>query len=341
MKNSLDEIKHTLKNWPSLVKKYQKADLRLATIQILTSLVPFLGLIVLSYILYDYSPIYSIIIGIINSLFLIRVFIIQHDCGHQSFFKSKKLNNFWGRVCSIMSIMPYQNWSFSHNYHHNHNGDLDFREMGDMELFTVEEYKKLSSMGKALYRFFRSRISILLFSPIFYLFIINRIGYFKFNNFRKRLPGLISYNLIIILMFGVLIYFFGVPKVLLVHLSILISFAILAFFVFFVQHQHTYSYKEFHKNWDYLLSAIKGSTFFKLPRILQWFTGNIGFHHIHHLSPKIPNYFLEKCNKENPVFEKFVTKINLKNSFKLLSNYLWDEKNKKMITFREYKEKYS
>ena len=136
------------------------------------------------------------------------------------------------------------------------------------------------------------------------------------------------------------IYTFGIKEVLIVHLSILITFSIIAFFVFFVQHQHDNSYKEFNKNWEYLLSAIKGSTFFKLPKILQWFTGNIGFHHIHHLSPKIPSYWLEKCNNDNPVFEKFVTKINLRTSTKMLSNYLWSEVDKKMITFKEYKEKY-
>lgn len=340
MENSINEIKKNLKNWPSLVLKYQKPSIPKAYIQILTSIIPFIGLIILSYFVYDYSILLSILIGIVDALFLVRVFIIQHDCGHQSFFKSKKWNNFWGRVCSVMSIMPYENWAFSHNYHHNHNGDLNFREMGDMELFTVKEYKKLSATSKALYRFFRSRISILILSPIFYLFLINRVGYLKLKGLSKRLPGLTIYNGILIALFSSLLYLFGVTKVLTIHLSILITFAIIAFFVFFVQHQHVATYKEYNKRWEYLLSAIKGSTFFKLPRILQWFTGNIGFHHIHHLSPKIPNYWLEKCYTENPVFQKFITTINLKSSFQMLSNYLWSEDDKKMITFREYKQKY-
>lgn len=335
------EIKESLKNWPLLVKKYQKSNLNKATIQILNSFLPFLGILITAYWLYDYSKIAAIALALICSLFLIRIFIIQHDCGHQSFFKNKKLNNIWGQICSIFSIMPYKHWSTEHNYHHAHTGDLDFREMGDIPLYTVKEYQALTPFKQKIYKFFiRSYFSVLVISPLYYLFISNRIGYGNRKNWKKYIKGLLFHNAMLLLVFAILVYTFGFGKVITLHLSVLIPFAILAYLVFFVQHQHEEGYKQWKEQWEYLLAAIKGSTFLKLPRILQWFTGNIGFHHIHHLSSLIPNYNLELCNKENPLFEKFAVKIGLKDIPKMISNKLWDEKLQKMITWSEYKKLY-
>lgn len=333
------EIKLALKNWRSLLRSYQMPNHKKAFIQIANSILPSIGITALM--------IYSVhlemywllaLLAILNGLFLSRIFIIQHDCGHQSFFKEKNLNKTVGLMCSVFTSIPYSYWAKAHDFHHAHNGQMEFRGIGDIPTMTVEEFKNSSWFKRLAYRVLRSDVGILFIAPVAYMLFSNRFPLYNLNKGWKKVRRSQVYNNLILL--GIYIGFafiFGFKAFLLVQLLNIVAFGIIAFWFFYVQHQHEETYREWKHNWDHLLASIRGSTYYDLPKVLNWFTGNIGFHHIHHLNSRIPNYNLIECAKKNPVLQKYVTKIKFIESFKCLRNKLWDEEQKKMVTWREAK----
>ncbi len=331
------EIKQQLANWIQIVGKYQKADNRKAVWQMVNTLLPFLGLWVLMYFSLDWSYWITLALALVNGLFMIRVFIIQHDCGHHSFLKNNKVNDAIGFCMSFISSIPYKYWAGTHNFHHSHNGQLETTSLGDIKTLTVKEYSDLSLFKKIRYRLFRSPFVMFTIGPIYYLGISCRLPLVHLKPWNKYLRNLTFNNLLIAGFYVGLAFLIGWKEFLMIQVPILLVFGVIAIWFFYVQHQHEESYKQWKGNWDYLLSAIKGSTYYKLPRWMQWFSGNIGFHHIHHLNPNIPNYVLEQCAKDNPILQKYVTTINFKESLQCLSHKLWDEGQQKMISFREYR----
>ena len=247
---------------------------------------------------------------------------------------------------SLMTCIPYKYWARSHNHHHAHQGQLDTRTIGDVTLLTVREYNELSNWGKIKYRIYRSVPVMFVLGPIYYIFIHNRIPFIKFKGWEKERLTLLRTNLYLLGFFVILGVILSLPtfdliegfkKLALLYIPILITFAFTAIWFFYMQHQHDPNYKAWKEDWQYLLAAIKGSSYYKLPKIFNFFTGNIGYHHIHHLAPKVPFYKLEKCSKENPIFQKYVTTITLLSSVKYAFYTLWDEENYRMITFRQLK----
>lgn len=331
-----EEIKGTLKNWKKVVSEYQKPNKRKAIIQILNSFLPFLGLWVAIYFSLDYSILLSIFLMAVNAFFLVRIFIIQHDCGHQSFFKSKKLNNFIGTVCSVFSFIPYKYWAKTHAFHHGHSGQLEVHDIGDIPTLSIKEYRRLSFWKKLSYRAMRFPPITFVIAPMFYLIISCRLPTISFGNWKKWAWVQFKDNFWIAAAYITAGTLIGWQKFLIVQFSIILLFGIIAFWFFYVQHQHEHGYKHWKKNWDYLLSAIRGATYYKLPKVFQWLTGNIGFHHLHHLSSLIPNYNLEKCYKENRMLNKYVTVVTFKESLGMMFHNLWDEERQKMISFYEY-----
>ncbi len=330
------EIQTALKDWRSIVQKYQVPNTKAAVWQMLNSYMPFLGLWVLMYFSLDWH--YGITLGLaaISAFFLVRIFIIQHDCGHQSFTKSKAWNNLIGYFSSAFSSIPYGYWAKVHNSHHGHNRQMEHRGLGDIDFLTIEEFSQLSSWGKFKYRVFRNPFILFAIAPAVYLIINNRYPFFKVKNWGKfHWPQHLN-NIAILLVYGILALVLGWKKFLLVHIPVLFIFGIIAFWFFYVQHQHEQNYNEWRKDWDFVLASVLGSTYYKLPKIFQWFSGNIGFHHIHHLNSKIPNYNLERCALENPVLNKFTTILTFRESLKCMNHKLWDAGEKRMISFREY-----
>ncbi len=330
------KIKESLKNWKSIVIKYQKPNQKKAISQILTSYLPFLALWVLMYFSTSWSYFITLGLAAIAAFFLVRIFIIQHDCGHQSFFKSKKLNNVIGVVSSFFSAIPYKYWSRTHTEHHARNGQLEHRGIGDIDFLTTEEYDQLSKWGKLKYRFMRSPIIQFLVVPVTYFAIMLRLPFIRLTGWNKIRWHYLLNNLMILAVYATMILMLGWKKFIMVHIPVLLLFSIIAFWFFYVQHQHENNYKEVESKWDHLLASIRGSTFYKLPRLFQWLTGNIGFHHIHHLNSRIPNYNLARCAKENPQFNKFVPTLSFRQSLKTIHHKLWDGKTQRMITFKEY-----
>lgn len=337
-KNIEQELKSNLANWKSIIARYQKANTRKAIGQIVTSFGPFLALWVLMYICFDYSILLTMLLGIVNAFFLVRIFIIQHDCGHYSFLDKRKANDALGYVCSFFSTIPYTYWARVHSYHHGHTGQLEHRDIGDIDFLTVDEYRNLTRWGKIKYRAFRHPFVLFVIVPILYLGIVQRLPQISFPGWGPIHRKQHFNNLLMLLVYVGLGFLLGWKAFLFIQGSILFFFGIIAFWFFYVQHQHEHTYMRWSRNWDYLTAAIRGATFYKLPRIVHFLTGNIGYHHIHHLSSRIPNYNLRRCAKENPILQRYVTSITFWRSLRMMFNKLWDEETQRMITLREFRQ---
>jgi acyl-lipid omega-6 desaturase (Delta-12 desaturase) len=333
--DSFEYLKH---NWKDIVKKYQVPNTKAALVQLFTTFLPFIGLWIFMYFSLNISYLLTIGLALLNAFFLVRIFIIQHDCGHQSFLKSKKANDVIGFICSGFSLIPYKYWARAHNFHHGHCGRLeeDIRDIGDMPLLTVEEFKNGSAVKKLGYRFFRMPLVLLTLGSVYYVFIHNRYSSIKQKGFEFAKKSVFISNIYMLGIYIVGMTLFGIRDFLKIHLPIVFFFSIMAFFAFYIQHQHEHAYKKWKDEWNYVMAAIKGSTYWKLPKVFQWLTGNIGIHHVHHLSSLIPNYNLQKCNDENPILQEHVTVVSFTESLKFFQNKLWDEYQDRMITFAEY-----
>jgi omega-6 fatty acid desaturase (delta-12 desaturase) len=327
------------KEWLNIVKQYQNSDNWHSTRQVLNSLIPFLLITVSMYFSLKISYWIVLVLSILNAGFIARIFIIQHDCGHNSFYKSKRANNIIGSIFGVITLTPYYLWRRNHAIHHASSGNLDSRGIGDVYTMTVDEYKKQSSWNKFKYRFYRNPITLFVIGPIAIFFISHRFPLNTKKTEKQERASVYWTNLALALIFISLGLLIGFTELLLVTLPMYIIGFSFGVYLFYVQHQFEDTYWRRKKNWDYFNAAIKGASYFKLPKILQWFSGNIGFHHIHHLSPKIPNYLLEKAHKENSILQNPTT-LTLKSSLRSIKLKLWDEKRNKLISFREYRKYY-
>ena len=268
--------------------------------------------------------------------FLVRIFIIFHDCGHGSFFKSKKLNFYIGSACGMMAFTPYHKWTDSHRLHHQTVGNLDKRGLGDVWTLTLAEYQALSPFKRFTYRFFRHPAVLLGIGGIATFIIGHRLTNRKMT--KKVKMNVYATNIIMLTAAAIVSYFIGWKAFLIIQLPVMYFASIGGIYLFYLQHQYDEVYWCREKDWDYQKMALEGSSFFKLPGIMRWFTGNIGFHHIHHLGPTIPNYNLPRCHKENPLFHE-VKPITFFESFKSLNIRFWDEANQRAIGLRELRRK--
>ena len=318
--------------WKEIVAKYQQSSTGRAVWQIVNTLVPYALLWWLMYFCRSVSWWLIPPLAVLAGGFLVRVFIIFHDCGHGSFFKSPRANDAVGFIAGILTFTPYYHWRWEHAIHHSSAGDLDRRGTGDIWTLTVQEYLESSRGKKFAYRLARNPIILFVIAPLF-LFVVRQRFVTSGANRRER-HSVYAMNLAILGMAVALSYVFGVKAYLLIQLTALMTAGSAGLWLFYVQHQFEDVYWERGDEWSYVSAALEGSSFYKLPRILQWFSGNIGFHHIHHLSPRIPNYNLEKCHRADPLFQA-VKPITLFSSLKSITYRLWDEKNKKLIGYRQ------
>jgi len=318
------------------LRKYTEKRTSKAVIQLINSFGPFIALWMLMYLSLDISYWITLGLGFINAFFLVRIFIIQHDCGHQSFIKNRKAQKIIGQVCSYVSAIPFKYWAQSHSVHHKVNGQLELRDIGDVTTYTVNEFKSFSKFKRFSYRLYRSPLVMFILGPLYYILIHNRLAQIKYPSFQKLKSSVTWTNLGLLGLYCLLGFTLGWKEFLIVQFTVLTLFSIIAIWFFYVQHQHEYGYKHWKENWDYMTSALKGSTYYKVPKLFNWLTGNIGIHHVHHLNPAIPNYNLKKCIEENPWLNQFPTIIGLRESFSLISNKLWDETQERMISFREF-----
>jgi omega-6 fatty acid desaturase (delta-12 desaturase) len=275
----------------------------------------------------------TLILAIPTAGFMTRMFIIFHDCCHGSFFRTMKANDRLGLVLGVLVLTPFYQWKHSHAIHHATAGDLDRRGTGDVYTMTVAEYLAAPWYKKVGYRIMRSPL-ILFTVGSFIVFTVTHRFFEKSAGKRER-SSVIWTNIAIAAVVGWLMIEVGWAAFLLVEVPIVLIACGAGVWLFYVQHNFDPTYWERHKEWEFFHAGMDGSSFYKLPKLLQWFTGNIGFHHIHHLSPKIPNYKLEECHNENPVFQ--IEPLTFRKSLKSLFFRLWDEKEKMLVGWNALK----
>jgi omega-6 fatty acid desaturase (delta-12 desaturase) len=324
--------KKTTVAWQKIVMDYSKPRLSRSIWQIINSVGPYLLLWVIMVQVNKISPWLMIPFIILAAGFLVRIFIIFHDCGHGSFFQSKKLNVIVGKALGIMALTPYYKWTESHLKHHQTVGNLDDRGDGDVWTVTVEEYQSMTPRQKIFYRIFRHPIFLLGFAGPMNFLVYSRFTRKSFTKRQKR--NVYFTNLMLLLLAVGVSLWIGWQTFLLIQLPVMYLAGMAGIYLFYLQHQYDDVIWVRKGDWDYKKMALEGSSFFKLPVLLRWFSGNIGFHHIHHLGPKIPNYNLPKCYEENPLFQE-VEPITFFKSFQSLKLRLWDEKNERIVTFQE------
>jgi omega-6 fatty acid desaturase (delta-12 desaturase) len=311
--------------WQKIVAKYAKPDARKAVWQAVNSIVPYLVLFYLALRSLEISIWLTIPLCVLTGGFMVRTFIIFHDCGHGSFFKSQKANDWLGIVTGILTFTPYERWKHYHAIHHATAGDLDRRGGGDVYTMTVEEYLAAPWWLKVGYRVMRNPLAMFLVGPILMFVVVERIPTGKG---RREIASVWRTNVALTLIIGGLILAFGWKAYLTVQLMVLFVGATAGVWLFYVQHNFKGVYWERHPDWDYFRASLQGSSFYKLPAVLRWFSGNIGFHHIHHLGAKIPSYNLERAYRENPIFH--IRPMTLLSSLECLKWRVYDEANKRL-----------
>jgi len=319
-------------DWITIISRYNKPDSLKSWWQITNSLVPYIILWVAMVKTIEISYWLTLLLSVPAAGFMVRIFIIFHDCGHGSFFKSQKMNKVIGIIMGLIVFTPYHKWHHDHKVHHQTVGNLDKRGVGDVKTLTVEEYSGLSSWKKFSYRFYRNPFFLFGIAPLLLFVLQHRFTKSSMSVREKMYVHLTTMALIAAI--TILIMFIGWKTYLLIQLPILYIATVHGVWLFYVQHQYRDVLWEEEAGWDYMTTALHGSSWFKLPALLNWFTGNIGFHHIHHLSPRVPNYNLKKCHYENTIFHS-VKPLTFFSAFESLLLRLYDVKKKRMIRFSE------
>jgi len=322
--------------WQKIVAQYAQPDVRISIWQIINSVGGFfLGLTVMYFSLIHIGYWLALLFSIPTAGLLVRIFIIQHDCGHGSTFKSKRANDIIGTVCGTLTLTPYKYWRKSHAIHHAHHAQLEERGTGDIWTLTIDEYFASSKIKRIAYRAFRHPLFLFVVAPPFNFLIMWRFAILEADSMKNQHRlSVYGTNCAIAGWLAVGTFLIGFYNTLLLFIPVSALASCVGVWLFYVQHQFEDSYWENQPEWDYTLAAMEGSSYYELPVVFQWFTGNIGFHHIHHLSPRIPNYKLQECHEENPLFQN-VVKLTLASSLKTISLALWDEKSDRLVTFKE------
>ena len=305
--------------------------------QLITTATPFLALLVVMASATEGRYWLTLLLAIPTAGLLVRLFIIQHDCGHGSYFKSRAANDLLGQVLSVLTLTPYTEWKQSHAAHHATNGNLDRRGLGDVDTMTVGEYEALSPARKLGYRLFRNPlIMVLLGAPINFL-VLQRLPTGRAFRDHTSRRSIMALNLALVVVFGLPMMMIGVVPVLATYLPVMIIAAWIGNWLFYVQHQFEDTYWAPDGDWNFHAAAIRGSSYFHLPPILQWFSGNIGLHHVHHLCSRIPNYRLQTCMDIAPELDQFTKRITLRESLACWRHSLWDEQRSLLVRFRDLK----
>lgn len=323
--------------WQKIVAVYSRPDLPRSIWQIVNTLVPFFALFYLSMRSVEISFWLTVPLSIVTAGFMVRAFIIFHDCGHGSFFKSQRANDVLGIITGLLAFTPYYRWKHEHAIHHATSGDLDRRGVGDVYTMTALEYLGSPWWKRLGYRVMRNPLALFVIGPLLVFVIAER---FPPAKGKREIASVWWTNLALTGIVTAMIFFFGWRAYVTVQLLVLFFGTSAGIWLFYVQHNYDGVYWERHSRWNYFEASMKGSSFYKLPAILQWFSGNIGFHHIHHLGAKIPNYNLEKAYKENPIFH--IEPLTLRSSLKSLKWRVYDEANHRLAgweALKQYRQK--
>jgi len=317
-------------SWKEIVARYQRPAPGRAAWQLCNTVIPYVGLWWLMYRSLAVSFWCALPLALLAGAFLVRLFIIFHDCAHNSFFKARWANEMLGNVAGVLCFTPFYRWRWEHSVHHASSGDLDRRGIGDIWTMTMKEYLAASRRERLAYRFKRNPVILFVLAPLFLFLIVERVPTGK-EGLRERL-SVYGTDVAMVLVIGGMSWLMGWKACLVLQLIVIMVAGSAGVWLFYVQHQFEDAYWEHGDEWEFEKAALQGSSYYKLPRILQWFSGNIGFHHIHHLSPRIPNYRLEECHRAEPLFNA-VKPITFSSSLKSFNYRLWDEQSRRLVGY--------
>ena len=326
--------KHEASNWSRILARYRSPSAARSFVEILITFGPFVLLWVATWLGVYFGYWISLVLAVPAAGFLVRLFMIQHDCGHGSFFRTRWLNDWIGRVIGVLTLTPYDFWRHTHAVHHASSGNLSRRGIGDIDTLTVREYLALPWWGRLRYRLYRHPFVMFGLGPIYMFMLQHRlpIGLMR-DGWRPWLSTMLT-NLAIAIIVAVLIFFIGIKAFLLVHLPIMLLAGVAGVWLFYVQHQFEETVWADEASWNRQDAALHGSSHYDLPGILRWFTANIGVHHVHHLSSGIPFYRLRDVLRDHPDLGK-VGRLTLLQSFGCVRLVLWDESSHRLVSFRQ------
>lgn len=323
-----------LRDWTKTLGQYREPDVRRSLFEIAVSAIPYVILWILAWYALSISFWLSLLIAVPAAGFLLRLFMIQHDCGHYAFFRKRPANDWTGRVLGIFTMTPYDVWRRSHAAHHATSGNLDKRGMGDIDTLTVREYRSRSLWGRLSYRLYRNPLVMFGLGPAYLFLLRNRLPFGLMRAGSQYWISAMGTNLAIAVLAGGLIWLIGLGPFLMVQLPIIIFAASIGVWLFYVQHQFEDTFWAQDEEWKLQDAALYGSSHYDLPGPLPWFTANIGIHHVHHLYSRIPYYRLPQVLRDHPDLAN-VRRMTLMESFSCLRLRLWDESRRHLVSFRE------
>ena len=327
-------IPSTERDWISALHAYRVADFSRSVFEIVVTVGPFAMLWAATWAALQFSVILSLLVAIPAGAFLVRLFLIQHDCGHGAMFKKKASNDWVGRVIGVFTLTPYDVWRKQHAIHHATHGNLDKRGMGDIDMMTLQEYRSMPVMRRFLYRLYRHPLVMFGLGPSFVFLWLNRYPSGLMNAGWIYWVSAMGTNLGVLAVAALMMWFIGIGPFLIVHLPITIIAATIGIWLFYVQHQFEDAFWEESENWSLQDAALYGSSFYDLPKPLRWMTANIGVHHVHHLYSKIPFYKLQKVVDDFPELAGF-RRLTFIDSLSCLKLRVWDEDSKRMVSLKE------
>lgn len=330
----MEKTDPSLPDWFPRLKEFAQPDTRKAVVQLIDTLGPYFAALGLMYLTIRLGmPLWlTLLLSVPAGGFLVRAFIIFHDCCHGSFLKSRRAMDAVGTALGILTFTPYADWRLAHGIHHSSVGNLDRRGVGDIWTMTVEEYRAKGLLGRFLYRAYRHPVILFGFGPLFLFLLVNRFPGKRSG--AAQIRSVVLTDLAVLAIAAACVYAVGLRAYLLIQIPTLFVGALAGIWLFYVQHQFDPTYWARSADWQSLEASLTGSSFYRLPAVLQWFSGNIGLHHIHHLQPRIPNYRLQACLDAIPEL-RLKHPLTLGKSLSSISLNLWDEAARKLVAFRD------
>ncbi len=320
------------RHWASVAARYAAPDPRRSVLQLLTTVIPLSAFWTAMSLSVNNAYWVTLLLSVPTAAFLVRLFMIQHDCGHRSFFRSPRLNDLLGNAIGVVTLTPHGYWRKAHNIHHATSGNLEKRGIGDVRVLTVREYQALPRWKRLAYCIYRHPIALLGVGPL-YLFVIKyRLPLDLLRRHPRALISVMVTNVAILGQMAGLTLWLGFTETLMVQTPIVFLSSLAGVWLFYVQHQFEHAYWRRNDNWDFHQAALYGSSYYCLPQPLRWLTADVGIHHIHHLSSRIPNYRLRECLADNAELRE-IGRITLRDSLTCVRLALWDEGADRLIRF--------
>lgn len=333
------EQPRSARDWLSTLARYREPSTRRSLFELAATLTPFLALWALAWMALSVSPWLALVIAMLNGAFLVRIFIIQHDCGHGSFLRNRKAQDWLGRVLGVLTLTPYAVWRRSHSIHHAHAGNLDQRGIGDVLTLTIAEYRARSPLGRLAYRLYRHPLVLFVLGPSYLFILQNRLPYGLMREGWRYWTSAMGTNAMIGIALGLIIWFGGLLPVLLIFLPTSVIAATIGVWLFYVQHQFEETHWAKGEDWQLHDAALEGSSHYVLPQPLRWLTGNIGIHHVHHLYSRIPFYRLPEVLREHRSLAE-AQRLTIRESITQARLHLWDEAQGRLLSFAEARQRY-